>query len=323
MLRRACSILPIVIACTSSALASPLEVAPQVTLIPGAVPAERGPDGNTVVIEAPEGLIVVDTGRHSAHSDAILSFAKASGKPVAVIVNTHWHLDHTSGNRRIKAIFPQAKVHATNAVDGALQPDGFLMREFAKMPGYLKDPSLSDIQHDEVRIAIDTMEHRDSLRPDVVVGKSGTMQLAGRALDVRVTDGAVTDADIWLLDPATQTAVLGDLITFPAPFFETACPAKWKQALSDVVSLPFRTAIPGHGSPMTHEDVESYRQAFNGFLDCVATDAKADACAAGWSNGIAKFLADDAARRTAKAYAAYYSGFLRTNKMKSPDCKAG
>jgi glyoxylase-like metal-dependent hydrolase (beta-lactamase superfamily II) len=321
MTRLACSILTVLLA--SSATAAPQAIAPQVTLIPGAVPEGRGPDGNTVVIEAPEGLIVVDTGRHAEHTDKILSFAKESGRPIVAVVNTHWHLDHTSGNRRIKAAFPQATVYATNAVDGALKSDGFLMREFAKMPGYLKDASLSDIQHDEVRIAIDTMEHRDSLRPDVVVGKSGTMRLAGRALDVRVTDGAVTDADIWLLDPATQTVVLGDLVTFPAPFFETACPAKWKQALSEVVSLSFRTAIPGHGSPMTHEDVESYRQAFNGFLDCVATDAKADACAAGWSNGITKFLADDAARRTAKAYAAYYSGFLRTNKMKSPDCKAG
>ena len=36
-----------------------------------------------------------------------------------------------------------------------------------------------------------------------------------------------------------------------------------------------------------------------------------------------RFLADDAARTTAKRYAAYYSGFLRSNKGTSPDCKAG
>ena len=33
-------------------------------LIPGAVPLDSGPDGNTVVLDAPQGLIVFDTGRH-------------------------------------------------------------------------------------------------------------------------------------------------------------------------------------------------------------------------------------------------------------------
>jgi len=37
-------------------------------LIPGAVPLDSGPDGNTVVLEAPQGLIVFDTGRHPEHA---------------------------------------------------------------------------------------------------------------------------------------------------------------------------------------------------------------------------------------------------------------
>ena len=40
-------------------------------LIPGAVPLDSGPDGNTIVLDAPKGLIVFDTGRHPEHAQKI------------------------------------------------------------------------------------------------------------------------------------------------------------------------------------------------------------------------------------------------------------
>ena len=105
----------------------PEEIAPGVELLRGAILPERGPDGNTVIFDTPQGLVVIDTGRHAWHSDAILALAKARDRPIAAIVNTHWHLDHTSGNGRIKAAFPKAPVHATNAVDRVLA-DGWIPR---------------------------------------------------------------------------------------------------------------------------------------------------------------------------------------------------
>ena len=101
--------------------------APAYHLIPGQIPADKGPDGNTVVLDAPQGLIVVDTGRHPEHSAAILAYAKARGRPIAAIVNSHWHLDHTTGNYDIRQVYPRAEVYATNAIEGALV--GFLKHE--------------------------------------------------------------------------------------------------------------------------------------------------------------------------------------------------
>ena len=73
------------------------EIAPDTFLLPGAVPADRGPDGNTVVLVAPSGLTAIDTRRHSWHSDAILALARSRNQPVAAIVNTHWHLYPRAG----------------------------------------------------------------------------------------------------------------------------------------------------------------------------------------------------------------------------------
>src|SRR5262245_31630453 len=107
------------------------EIAPDTHLLPGAMLPERGPDGNTVILAAPSGLIVIDTGRHAWHSDGILAFARARRLPVAAILNTHWHLDHSSGNGRVKAAHAEAKTYTTRAVERALAPGGFLTRNAA------------------------------------------------------------------------------------------------------------------------------------------------------------------------------------------------
>ena len=156
------------------------EVAPGVLLLPGAILPGRGPDGNTVVLTAPDGLIVVDTGRHAWHSDDILALAERLGRPVAAVVNTHWHLDHSSGNRRIKARYPAALLYATNAVDRALGEGGFLSRELARAPSLLESADLTDAQKEEVSAFVETMDHSETLRADVVVSRSGRMRIATR-----------------------------------------------------------------------------------------------------------------------------------------------
>jgi glyoxylase-like metal-dependent hydrolase (beta-lactamase superfamily II) len=298
------------------------EIAPDTHLLPGALPADRGPDGNTVVLAAPAGLIVIDTGRHPWHSDGILGFASTRRQPVAAILNTHWHLDHSSGNRRVKAEHPQARVYTTRAVDRALAPDGFLTRNFAAARERPPDPKDSAVRREERALFFATMEASGSLRPDEPVERSGAVTIAGRPLSVRVATDAVTDADLWLYDEATGVAVIGDLVTLPAPFFETACPGGWQRALDEVWATPFRLAVPGHGAPMTRGEFDTYRRAFGSFRACVGSDTPAAACADGWTRNIAELLATDADRGQAAEYATYYVGFLRKGGGASPDCRA-
>ena len=89
-------------------------------VIPGTFERGRQPDGNSVILDAPKGLVVIDTGRHKAQQDKILRAAKARGKPIVAIINSHWHLDHTGGNQEIRAVYPGARIIASNAVLGAL-----------------------------------------------------------------------------------------------------------------------------------------------------------------------------------------------------------
>jgi glyoxylase-like metal-dependent hydrolase (beta-lactamase superfamily II) len=316
-------ILPLLFAVAAGAPAAPppQQVAPGVALIEGAILEGRGPDGNTVIFDAPDGLVVVDTGRHVWHSDAILAYAAQRERPIAAIINTHWHLDHSSGNRRLRAVYPDAPVFTTNAIDRALAPGGFLIinRNEAQLRAMLEDPNVSDIRKEEIRNGIATMEASDALRPTVSMQRSGRYHFAGRRLDVHITDGAVTDADIWLYDRRTRVAVLGDLVTFPAPFFESACPEAWRRALDAVWATPFRIAIPGHGDPMTRAQFNTYRVAYGAFVDCVKSSAEAAHCAGVWADGVAS-LAGVGDIAPAREYAEYYVGFLRANNGTGQTC---
>ena len=233
------------------------EIAPETFLLPGAMLPERGPDGNTVIFVGTAGLVVVDTGRHPWHSDGILAFARDRRTPVAAIVNTHWHLDHSSGNTRIEAVYPDARVYSTRGVERALAPDGFLTRNLAAARARPPDPKASETRREEAALFLATMEHAEALRADVPVETTGPLRLAGRALAAHVATDAVTDADLWLYDETTGVAVIGDLVTLPAPFFETECPSPWQTALEEIWATPFRVAVPGHGAPMSRAEFDT------------------------------------------------------------------
>ncbi|MBI1330726.1 MAG: MBL fold metallo-hydrolase [Alphaproteobacteria bacterium] len=297
-------------------------IAKDVWLIPGGFLPDRQPDGNTVIFDGPKGLIVMDTGRHLWQRQAILDFAKAHHKPIAAIVNSHWHLDHVSGNPDLKRAYPGAKVFASNAIDDALT--GFLARSAKGAEDYLKSGDVPADTAEDIRNDIATWKNGAALKPDVVVSKSATRTIAGKSLQVNLAPNAATDGDVWVYDPASKVVATGDLVTLPAPFLDTACPKGWSDALGKVEATPFVTAIPGHGAPMTRADIATYHKAFDAFIACAASDRDAKECAEGWAKDAGALLgSDEATQKKAKGMAMYYAkDVLRAHGGKSAECKA-
>lgn len=301
---------------------APRALAPGVWMIPGGIRPDRQPDGNTVVFDAAAGLVVVDTGRHRWHRDAILSLARAQGKTIASVVNTHWHLDHVSGNPDLRTAYPGLRVHASNAIDDALI--GFLASSAKDSAQYLEDPQVPEPMREDIRADMRTIENGAALKPDVVVAASGTLAPGGRTLEFHLARDAVTAGDVWLYDGASRVAVLGDLVTLPAPFLDTACPAGWQAALGEVSLAPFELAIPGHGAPMTRVQFLQDRSAFDAFIDCSNSVRPGKECAARWSESISPLLSDEPLeRKRAEGYAAYYVDMLRSNGGRSKYCRSG
>lgn len=281
-------------------------------LIAGGIEPGRQPDGNSVVIDGGSALLVFDTGRHAKISDRILAAARASGKPVAMVVNSHWHLDHVSGNPRIKAAFPAAKVHATGAIDGALE--GFLKNSAEQGRKALADGKLPPATAEDVRGDLATIEAGEKIRPDVVETRDRTLTVGKRRLALRVARKAATAGDLWLYDPAAKRVLAGDLVTLPAPFMDTSCPAGWSAALKTIDATPFANLVPGHGPVMTRADFRRWRGGFEAFLDCAAGDAPLAGCTAGWVAAI-RPLIGEAEVGLAKGLADYYGGLFRSGKL--------
>jgi glyoxylase-like metal-dependent hydrolase (beta-lactamase superfamily II) len=298
-----------------------MQVVPGVWMIPGGILPSHEPDGNSVVFAAPQGLIVVDTGRHAWHREAILSLARTQKQAIIAIVNSHWHLDHVSGNPALRAAYPGLHVYASNAIDGALS--GFLASSAREAPSYLDDPRISAEMREDIRADMLTIQNGAALRPDVVITTSRRITIGGRTLKVNLAKNAATSADLWIYDDKTRIAALGDLVTLPTPFLETACPDGWTTALSEVAATPFKTAIPGHGDPMTHDQLLLYRQTFDSFINCARSDTPKEECATRWANSIQPLLGAHAAdgpriRHTAE----YYVDMLRANGGQSKYCES-
>jgi len=279
----------------SVAAVAPAAPVPGYTLIPGSFAPGRQPDGNTVVIDAPAGLIVVDTGRHPEHREKILAFARARGRPIAAIVNSHWHLDHTGGNRALRAAYPRADLYASRAVEGALT--GFLARSRKDAEAFLASGKVRPEQEAEIRGDFATMDDRPALGPTVPVTRSQKRRVAGRMLEVNLARYSATEGDVWLYDAKARAVVAGDLVVAAVPFLDTACAEGWRRALGEIARRPFATLFPGHGAPMSHAQFDRWRAAFDNLLDCSAS-ARADAdCKAGWMRDAAAFVqGEDPAR---------------------------
>jgi glyoxylase-like metal-dependent hydrolase (beta-lactamase superfamily II) len=284
--------------------------------IRGTFATRRQPDGNTVVLDTLSGLVVFDTGRHKAHVDQIIAYARSRGRPVVAIFNSHWHLDHISGNPALRDAFPGAAVYANDpALSEALA--GFLARGAETNRKRLTDPALDPGQREDARTDLATVEAGARLRPSVSIEKRQTLSIDDRMLEVHVARAA-TAGDLWLYDARAKLVIAGDLVTLPAPFLDTACPDVWKAEFDSVLAKPFERLAPGHGRAMSRREVMLYRDAFVSLLDCAASPSEPASCARAWATSIAPLL-DDVNADTGQAEA--FAGYYVSNLLRKPETR--
>jgi glyoxylase-like metal-dependent hydrolase (beta-lactamase superfamily II) len=293
-----------VFACLLAACATAPAGEPGFSLVPGSFAAQRQPDGNSVLLQAEGGVIVVDTGRHAAHTNEVIEQAKARGGVLAII-NTHWHLDHTTGNIALHELYPSAPIYANGAaVNDALF--GFLARGLVNNRRMLADPATPPGLAEDLRGDIATVEQGARLRPTISIEAPRMLEIGGRRIEVH-TAKAASAGDLWLYDPRERLLIAGDLVTLPAPFLDTACPAAWRAEFKAMLGTPFVQLAPGHGRMMSRGDVEAYRDAFGALLDCAAGSSSPAVCAAAWAVSATPLLDVSSGSTTqAETYARYY-----------------
>ena len=196
----------------------------------------RGFGGNTAVLRTDAGTVIVDTMTFGIQGTGIREKARElTGSEVALIINTHYHLDHTHGN---PSFAPGTRVLSTERTLSHLQTldADFWTGEAAKL------------------LPNETFEDRRTL---TVGGKQILLVHPGKGH---------TDGDLVAVFVDERVIHMGDLLFnghYPNIDLEAGGTVTgWPATLDSTMALDFDRVIPGHG-PTT--DRNGIRQ-FQGFL---------------------------------------------------------
>lgn len=200
-----------------------------------------GAGGNVGVLRTGEGTVVVDTMTLQYQGSRIMEMAaELTGEPVAMIINTHYHLDHTHGNPAFPAgtrvVSTDRTLHHLKTLDAAY----FSGDAAALLP--------NETFSSERRIAIGD--------------KHITLLWPGRGH---------TDGDLVALFEEEGVIHMGDLHFnghYPNIDLEAGASVQaWGATIDRALELDFDRVIPGHG-PVT--DPEGLRQ-FQRFINQLAS----------------------------------------------------
>jgi|GEM_PF-493384 len=192
----------------------------------------RGAGGNVAVLRTDEGAVVVDTMTFPLQGSRINDLAEElTGKPPILLINTHYHLDHTHGN---PAFAPGTRVVAT-------------------------ERTLSHLQVLDADFWADDVD----LLPNETFTDVLSLEVGGKRLELMHPGRGHTDGDLVVLFADEGFVHMGDLLFndhYPNIDLEAGGSiAEWPATLDRVAELSFGGVIPGHGATTDHAGIRRFR----------------------------------------------------------------
>ena len=253
-MRRTC--LPLVLAVLS--LAVGLQAQPnqsKITATPVAGPLYMLPGGragNVAVVADPGGLFMIDAMDESSAGqvrDAIKSLP--GGDRIRVLVNTHWHADHTGGNNALGA---GATIIAHENTRALLVKDQTLFQPVKALP--------------------------EAAVPNVTFSDQIMVYAGGQAIRLRHYPHAHTDGDTVVFVDSLKVVHMGDMFFNGLfPFLDVDHGGdidNWVKDLDAILGgLPADAKIiPGHGPLAGVSDLKAFRQMLSDSADLVRKQMK-------------------------------------------------
>ena len=177
--------------------------------------------------------LVIDTRSTHVHGREILDdIRELTHDPVTTVVDTHGHFDHAFGNH----VFRPATIWGQAGCVPFLARTGEQRR--ARIAA-----SEPEIAADLAEVVIDP--------PDRTFDDAATIEVGGRAVELRFLGRGHTDHDAVITVPGTDVVWAGDLLEGGAvPFFNDGYPLDWPATASALAAIidPVRgIVVPGHG----------------------------------------------------------------------------
>ena len=226
--------------------------------------------GNTTVIIGDREVFVVDSCflPSSARED-IAQIRQWTSKPVAYLLNTHFHNDHNNGNRAYLDAFPSlaiiAQVETKKDMD-LIQPGNIerMPKQVAatiaawKQGKDQRGRTLSEDEKKQVQELLPVLEQREAefksliyLSPTLTFTDRLDIDLGNREVQVMHLGRGNTPGDAIVYLPKEKILAAGDLLVHPIPYTYDGYPAEWAQTLGKMAQLDAEIIVPGHG-PVLH-----------------------------------------------------------------------
>ena len=209
----------------------------------------RGMGGNSTILRTDAGAVVIDSMTFTMQGKLIREkVLELTGSEPVLIINTHYHLDHTHGNPAFNAGTRVVSTERTLSHLKVLDAD-FWVGEAA------------------------------NLLPNETFSDQYTLTIGGKTLHLMHPGRGHTDGDLVVLIEDEKTMVMGDLFFnhyYPNIDLEAGGSVQdWSATLDKVLQADFDIVVPGHGVTSDRLGIHNF-QRFIGQLAGIGRSAVAD-----------------------------------------------
>jgi glyoxylase-like metal-dependent hydrolase (beta-lactamase superfamily II) len=183
------------------------------------------------VVHGRDEALVIDTRvSHRQAREILEDLRELTPDPVAIVVDTHWHDDHTFGNH----VFRPATIWGHERC-------GPRMLELGEVQRSRLTEAYPERAVEIGEVVIDP--------PDRSFSETATIEVGGRQVELRYLGRGHTDTDIVVVVPDAAVVFAGDLLEAGAtPYFGDGYPLDWPETALRLVELIRGPVVPGHGA---------------------------------------------------------------------------
>ncbi|WP_088330628.1 MBL fold metallo-hydrolase [Lacimicrobium sp. SS2-24] len=248
---------------------------------------ERFDDSNSLIVRGEQGVMIVDSQQSRDDVETLIHFVRQQiGQPITLLINTHWHGDHTQGNALYKQVYGDALTilgHTSHEEDvpgraakalqeriSGLQEQLILARsqleKGQKLDGSVLSAAEATAQAQRIEQAqawVDANQHAKFVAADKFIDAPFDLSEYGFAARVLPLSGH-TRADLAVYLPEQKLLACGDLVD-TVPYVGHGDPRQWLSSLETIGQLPVAYWLPGHGELLRNntllDDINHYLHA--------------------------------------------------------------
>lgn len=249
-----------------------------------------GGDSNAGCIETPDGVIVIDAQQHRGLATRFReAMAATLAKPLRILVNTHYHLDHVSGNivfADLPILAHRATLTELQACLGPLRGDHWTIADTMTKLSMFYGANIQELvpagdpawDWFKQRVAPAEYEVIKVAPPTQTFADEFAFHLAGDTIHLPYWGPSHCVGHVPVIVERAKIAFMGDLLFVGRfPWLGDCDLDGWIAQLDRIARMDLDVVVPGHGPVAGLAEVASFRNLLAAIRSAVERAVKAGA----------------------------------------------